>query len=314
MNQNKELLFFGSGEHLKVFYFKNNTMKFIQRLLGHQTLITVLNFFVKNKNVISGSEDSSLILWPASLISNRKFIIKLKGHKSIINCIVLTPKVEDQIFSGSDDNTIKIWSQSSQKWCRTQTFNQHHQSVQSMSINNERNKLISCSSQSQNILIMERSNGLHWQIAQQMKTYQEGASLAFITNNMFVYQPLLGTHLLLYTFNNKQHKFTQQRAIPIQKDISSCSSPYPAIYSEKKNILVFKHGDYIDVLRIRPISEIDCECYLLQTIQFENAPWMFGTINDSGDFLITWDSNSEKIQIRKYTELRRKWNKNSSIF
>lgn len=58
-----------------------------------------------NQYVLSGSEDSLIYIWYRPL---QKFIGKLKGHTSVVNCISWN-RYNDTFASCSDDGTIRIW-------------------------------------------------------------------------------------------------------------------------------------------------------------------------------------------------------------
>ncbi|CAD8058013.1 unnamed protein product [Paramecium primaurelia] len=135
-NHTRTLLALAANQDIKIFQFADGFMKQIQQLRAHSYLITTLNILRSRQHLISSSEDTSIIIWSTNLLQNPKYLIKLKGHQSYINCLVVHPINENLIVSGSDDKTIKFWSnhisnqqlinhQDQKTWFCSQTINDH---------------------------------------------------------------------------------------------------------------------------------------------------------------------------------------------
>ncbi|CAD8157812.1 unnamed protein product [Paramecium pentaurelia] len=172
-NQQNSIFLFSEELTIRVFQFNGGmSLKQIQLLKNNRT--SVLSFFPKQKDqFITCSEDSSILIWSKQLISKGKFIQKLSGH---INGVSQQPQV-----SGGEDSQIKFWTPfksnkeeqirniSDQQWHCQQTIKDFKTTIATLSINEQGNKLISCSI-NQNILVIQKSSATQmWIVIQKIK-------------------------------------------------------------------------------------------------------------------------------------------------
>lgn len=90
--------------------------------------------------VVSGSEDSNVIIWKRS---NDEWIGNpLQGHKKTVPSIALNEK-GDRIASGSYDRTIIVWESTGQEWARKTILRGHDDWVMSVAMNKEGCRIVS---------------------------------------------------------------------------------------------------------------------------------------------------------------------------
>ncbi|CAK70436.1 unnamed protein product (macronuclear) [Paramecium tetraurelia] len=149
------------------------------------------------------------------------------------------PVKSNLIISGSDDKSIKFWtfncSQFSNKstWFCSQTISQHNSSVSQISISQDGNKLISCSTKQ--IMVMSYSGSKLWQLS------EVGVRLSFINNNLFAYLPWTGKSIYIYKLDSIENQYVRSRDIAVQGQKDAFQSYFPAIYIPSKNILICKN-------------------------------------------------------------------------
>ncbi|CAD8117438.1 unnamed protein product [Paramecium primaurelia] len=122
INGDSSILIAGCQSQIQVFEFKSDVLKQTQLLNNHQGDVNTLNFMNKSNHFISGSDDSSIIIW--SMNQSNQYICqqKLNGHNDSIFCLVLT-KNEDLIISGNDEYTMKFWMKQNKAYSKTNCFN-----------------------------------------------------------------------------------------------------------------------------------------------------------------------------------------------
>ena len=110
-NSDGYLISGGSDNIIKIWDFKNNKDSLIN-IKGHKGTINCIYEFEKDK-IISGADDTSVKIWKFD-INNKKnpyqCILNLfDPNNSKIKCLIYLAKV-NAIFTGNDDNSIKIYS------------------------------------------------------------------------------------------------------------------------------------------------------------------------------------------------------------
>jgi WD40 repeat protein len=73
---------------------------------GHNAKISAIAFSIDGRRIVSGSWDSTILLWDAE--TARKLCNPMKGHRGPVNCVAVSPDGRF-IVSGSVDSTIRIW-------------------------------------------------------------------------------------------------------------------------------------------------------------------------------------------------------------
>ncbi|CAD8211291.1 unnamed protein product [Paramecium pentaurelia] len=261
--------------YIEVFEFKQEVLKQTQLLREHQDDVNTLKFMNKSNRFISGSVDQLIIIW--SINESHQWICqqKLDGNNGIIFCLVLNYN-EDMIISGSSDSTIKFWMKQNQ-WLCQQTIKDHTNDVYGLSLNQQQHKVISCGFDNQ-ILIIEQSQYYSiWIVIEKIEVETHGIRICFINDNLFTFQPYGIEQMHVYEINNTNRQ-----------------------YSKIKDIIV--KGEYDQVFF--PQQYIKQKCLLVneQLVEFGDL-YIFGCMSDDGQYLITWDSSSNEIQIRKYNEI-----------
>ncbi|CAK94691.1 unnamed protein product (macronuclear) [Paramecium tetraurelia] len=301
INSDDQLLLIGAESNINIMQFKAGAVKKIQTIQKHQSWITTLNFFKQISLFISGS--SSVKIWSSNLLSNPKFLLKLQEHSSNIQCLALRNSTPSVIISGSKDCNIKFWYQKENQWICLQTIREHSNIVSGLSLNQEGNSLISCGDDNQ-ILIIKCTDEQRWNVVQKIQGH--GVRLSFISQESFAFQPWQSDKLELYTYEPQIGQYQKNKEIAIKGSKQFCTHLFPCSFIPSKHILLSKNAYNLNLIRLNTSSSI-LHGKLEQAIEF-NYPnnWLgtiFGTMSENGDFLITWDSQSKQIQIRKYKEI-----------
>ncbi|CAD8212864.1 unnamed protein product [Paramecium pentaurelia] len=305
INYSNTMLFVADEITILVFQFKNELKK-LQQVKSHSSKITTLNVFKQQSGLISASHDGSIILWSQIINPNFKYLARLKGHTDQITCLVLHPFSNKLIISGSNDKSIKFWTfnysqfqnQSSSSWSCSQTISRHNASVSEISINQDGNKLLSCAEKQ--IMIMNYSDSNQWQVKQLIQISDVGVRLSFINDYLFAYQPWSGKSIHIYILDSIEEEYIKSREIPIQGEKDPCWFYFPSLYVPSKNILICKNGHKVNVLQFT-FSQFGWKCNLEQSIDYGHN-WIFGTLSEDGQYLITSDWLSKSIQIRQLTQ------------
>ncbi|CAD8207529.1 unnamed protein product [Paramecium pentaurelia] len=296
INKDNSIIFVASDSSITLFQFKFTQLKYLQNCRNHKDYVTTLNNFKNNSQFISGSMDSNIVLWSLNLMANRKYLQILQGHTEMITCSVVLPKFENFIISGSKDNKIKFWSISQQKqqWRCVQTITDHQDSILALATNIEGSKVIS-SGQDNIILVIEQNKELYWEIRQKIQVDQYGYRLNFIDEFTITFQPEKSPHMHMYKMN-QMGDFQLTKNIDIAGGGQYCNLLFPSQYNSSKHLLITKNGWNLNI--IRHIKQKDL--FLLQeSIEFADQ-YVYGILSDDGEYLITWDTQSSEISIKKF--------------
>nr|NCR59151.1 hypothetical protein [Microcystis aeruginosa LL13-06] len=76
------------------------------RLEGHDSVVTSVNFSPDGKTLVSSGADNTIKLWN---VETGQEIRTLKGHDNSVSSVNFSPDGKT-LVSGSDDNTIKLWN------------------------------------------------------------------------------------------------------------------------------------------------------------------------------------------------------------
>ncbi|CAD8212985.1 unnamed protein product [Paramecium octaurelia] len=281
-------------------------MKFIQNLYKHSKVATTLNFFSQG-NFFSGSDDGQIIMWSANLISKAKYIQSFQNHSKSILCVALN-RQENLIVSGSFDTTIKFWNlpfQNLTQWSCSETISVHTQPVYGLSMNEE-NKLITCGYDSLLLVIQFQENTSKWQIKQKIKVNLWGYRVCFINNEIFTFQPLLSSHLQIFLLDQTTQTYINSFNLAVKDGGQLCSSLFPSTFNSQKSVIINKNGAHVNLIKLnKNQNSLGNDKYILkleQSIDFGTDLYgianIFGTMSKDGNFLVTWDAKTEKIQIR----------------
>ena len=86
----------------------------VQKFHGHTKDVLSVAFSPDNRQIVSGGRDHQLIMW--NVKGERMSTLQLDGHTDWISCVRFSPSMQvPLIVSGSWDNTVKVWSTTTNK-------------------------------------------------------------------------------------------------------------------------------------------------------------------------------------------------------
>ncbi|CAD8194904.1 unnamed protein product [Paramecium octaurelia] len=294
-NKDDSIVLAACDQLIKVYNFDKGKLNYTQTLNEHKRNVVTLNFMMKSDRFVSGSFDNTIIIWQQVQFKWVKQQL-LTGHTNCILCLLVNNK-EDLVISSSKDCTIKFWGKQND-WILQQSLNEHNKSIHSISLNEEQNQLICCSLDNSLSVIQLQEQGQRWILKQLIEVNQNGYRISFINNNQFVYQPYCSEFMQVYDFDQQTLQYKNTIDIPVKCDSQQDTSYFQLQYLKSKGMLVNKNGMFINILR-----KLDDNSFVVeQHIQF-NTHVIFGQLSQDGCYLINWDMDTRKIQIRKYKEL-----------
>ncbi|CAD8130561.1 unnamed protein product [Paramecium sonneborni] len=323
-NNNKFIL--GSFEKIiKFFQFDGDQIKQIKFLTMHKKIITNLTICKQKPNYQSSSKDGSIQISSFLLSSSPKYLQRLQEHKKEINCLILHPRNENLFVSGCDDGAIIFWNCINNQWQKNQIINNYQGSylgdIYGLSINPEKNEIISCTHRSQ-IIVMKQQNenklDSFWKITQIIKD-GFGYRIGFITSEIFVFQPRSSSKLLIYKLDQNDN-YQQIQDLQVQGGNQPCGLYFPIFYILQKKFFLSKNGHCINIIifnqqveskkimkKIEQDQAIQENCFnfeLAQTIEIKQAYWgeIYGVVSNDGKYLIIWSDSQRQILISKYIE------------
>ncbi|CAK62876.1 unnamed protein product (macronuclear) [Paramecium tetraurelia] len=291
-NSDGQFVVLGCREIIKVFEHDKGKLNQIQLLIEHKSDISILNFMKKTNHFLSGSKDEIIIIWQQYQDKQWNCVQKLEAHRDWIFCIVIN-KDDNLIISCSADTTIKFWKKYNGFSCQ-QVITEHQSEVVSLSLNQKESKLISCSKNNQIFVIERTSFTTIWQVVQKIPLDQYGVRLCFINDEQFIFLPCLQENLQLYQFDLNHNEYRKILDYPVSCGSCDECNFFPIQYQNAKGLLVIKNGKSVNVMRSLEKGEFVIE----QLIQFGSCD-NYGQLSQDGNYLLTWDSSSRQIQIRK---------------
>ncbi|CAD8105970.1 unnamed protein product [Paramecium primaurelia] len=297
-NNDQSILITGLDDgSLKVFEFNAGQLKEIQLLKEHSSYIQCLYFMQKSSLFLSAGNDKQIIIWQVNNQKQWQSYQKLEGHTDRVNCLIMN-NIEDCIISGSNDKTIKFWVQENKLWKCNQTLSDHTNKVRCLSLNISQNQLISCG-EDRLLLIISLDNNKRWNTIQKISVEYYGYSLCFITDQIFTFQPKQINIMHIYELNTLSQQFIKiEKEVSIKSD-ADCSQLFPQKFIKEKQILLNKNGQNVNLIRLHSNGLFKTE----QSIENkDNCCGLFGTISNDGNYLVTYESASKEIKVRKYRE------------
>ncbi|CAD8096601.1 unnamed protein product [Paramecium sonneborni] len=296
INKESTLILLGCQTDIKACQFKNGQIKQICKFHGHEWIVTCLKFMSQSNYFISAGRDKKIKIWLNVGMAQQKEIAVLVGHKNLITCVISNLD-ESLIISSSEDWTIKFWAKFN-KWKCIQTITNHTDSVFSLCLSNSGQKVISCGKDGQILVLQQISQGIQqtWNVVQTI-TEQWGRRLCFIGENRFTFQPYCKEIMCIFDFNKTNGEFIKIKEVKVAGG-KICSQFFHQQYSNKKSILVSKNCRSINIMEIQEIGD----CHQVQTLDFDTQ-FIYGAINNDGEYLIVWDQNKKTIDTLKYTQL-----------
>ncbi|CAD8095144.1 unnamed protein product [Paramecium sonneborni] len=292
-NKDSSFLIASSEKNINIFEFKKGL---IQTLEQHKDWVTALYFMKNSNDFISGSADKSIIIW--KFMENKLWQRKqqLIGHESTINRVIMNSK-EDLIISCSSDKTIKIWKKQNDLWFLAQTILEHNKDVYSISLSESENKLISCGQDGQILVMEQQKNNQEWIVIQKIETKVFGYRLSFIGDNQFTFQPHRGEFMHLYELNNLTKQYLKIKDIQVKNGNVEDQSLFSQQYIKEKSLLINKYGRVINLVQKNQNGEFLNK----QQIEFGHY-YLYGSVTDNGEYLVTWNSKNNQLQIRQFQE------------
>ncbi|CAD8071333.1 unnamed protein product [Paramecium sonneborni] len=283
---------------IKVFDFIDGEVKLNQEIKLHKKSIYCVYHMKKTKEFISGSCDKTIIIFQQGDDQQWNLKQQLEEHQGGVNCLVVN-KDEDTIISGSDDTLIKIWTKDNDYWTCHQTIIGHQHYISCISLNETENQIISCSKHPQILIHQQEINSKVWVLLQTINVSTWGRRLCFINDAIFTFQPERKEQLHVYEFNSKNNQFQLTKTIPVE--IGTCRIKkrgcfwfFPQQFIKEKQILVNKNECSVNLILVNQ----DGQFITKQSIDYFTSG-VFGRMTDDGQFLITWDDISRKLQIRQ---------------
>ncbi|CAD8131023.1 unnamed protein product [Paramecium sonneborni] len=293
VNKDFSLMVAGCNQQIKVFQFKQGIFKQVSILDEHTDNVYTLNFMKRSDQFISGSRDSSIIIWIRNQKNSWICQQKLNEHISEIFCLALN-NYEDLIVSGGHDKTIKFWYKQN-GWLCSQTITDHTNDLHGLSFNEQQNKLISCGIDNLILVIEQSQQNKLWIVIQKIVVENFGNRLCFIDDNTFTFQPYQKEYMHVYKMNITNKQYTKTKDILIKG--GSEKWLFPQQYMKLKCILVNKYATNVNLIR----KKQNCDFIIEQSIEFGTGD-ILGCMTDDGQYLITLDYRSKEYQIRKYQE------------
>ncbi|CAD8090419.1 unnamed protein product [Paramecium sonneborni] len=321
INIQQSLLLMASRYEIQIAFFKFGKFKQFQVIKQEKQFSSILYFHIRKSNFITNDGVSSLKIWSSNLLASIKFIQKLRGHKSSINCLLLNSE-EDIVITGSNDYTIRSWKQKNEQWSSSQIIFCHNSFVYGLSINKQGNKLISCSRDC-TIVVNEFSNSNQiWTVSQIIQVDKLGYIIGFICDSVFVYQPIkmnltqaaelnsVGNDSLYIYQLDHEKKYIKKKQLLVFGDGELCESKFSFQYCSSNNLLLIKNGSQINLVKVIKNNKIDNECLedlynfqLNQVISFDPTYCkgkIYGTMSSDGQYIIISNYSQKIIEIREY--------------
>jgi WD40 repeat protein len=141
----KYLIACGCDNFIRIWQQDNNKQwQCMQTLEGDETLLTAIAFSRNNKFLASGTGNTqkpTIKIWQQDPNDNKWTYLTLDTYNANmggqINDIIFSPDSNYLIFSGSWDNTIKIWQEIDNKWISIETLTDHADRVTSIAFSSE---------------------------------------------------------------------------------------------------------------------------------------------------------------------------------
>ncbi|CAD8135884.1 unnamed protein product [Paramecium pentaurelia] len=309
INKSKTLLLVQKESFIKCFAFKRGEIKLLQLFHFGNATVNTLNFQMQKQNIISGS-DKFICKYSSNLMANPKYIQKCFGQFNTM-CLILHPLKEDIIIIGSKIGPIHFLftNQIGSNKPFTQTI-QEHNNVLGLSINDQGTRIISCGKDNF-LLIIEpnQSNSelqkCNWIVKQRLIVEQYGYRICFINNNQFTFQPSNNSYINYYCEINGMFYKQSQHQIPSNKQDSFCI--FQQVYNQQKSLIFNIYGRVLQIIKFSKEKSLNSDqtdqlFQLEQLIDFGERynPWIYGIISEDAEYIITWDFDSEQIQIRQF--------------
>ncbi|CAD8179058.1 unnamed protein product [Paramecium octaurelia] len=295
-NYNTSMIFGGCIQKIQLFQFKNGYLKEIAQNFEKNANVCCLSSMNNSNFFISGNEEGIIRIRKCVGVNSPKGLIKLEVHISCITSLLINQQ-DNIIFSSSMDHQIIIWRKKNE-WIHSQIIFGKIGKIYCLSLNQSETQLIACGSCKYIIIIQKSKDCNYWYIINKISLFQYGYRINFVDDSMFVFQPYCQSKLEVFVLNLDTKKFTKTKDIDVFCDSQTDNCFFPIQFvNRKQSILINKNGNYINILQLNNFHNFT----LIQSINF-NTQCLYGTISNDGEYLVTWNSLQECIQIRKFQE------------
>ncbi|CAD8074279.1 unnamed protein product [Paramecium primaurelia] len=278
---------------IKVFQFRNGYMKQNQILQNHQGIVNCLHILNSCQQFVSGGADKTIIIWQINEKKQWVCLQILQRHTDSIRCIISNSH-EDLIISCGDDSTIQFWNKDLQ-WNWQQRLLGHRNKVESISLNDQSTKLISCAYMDYTILVSERvQQDQEWIIIQTIKVDNWGQSLCFMNDILFSFQPSRSETLFIYELDKETNTFKKIKEVRIKSGYQS-DSVFPLQFIKQNSMILNKTGYFINLVKFKQNGDFING----QSIKYQTQ-YIQGALTNDGQYLVTWDEETKELQVREY--------------
>jgi U3 small nucleolar RNA-associated protein 15 len=104
--RNDGKLIVAGGEEGIIQVFDVGTRTALRKLKKHTKAVHSVDFSADGYNVVSGSDDCSLVVWD---MAQEEPLTSFTGHRDYVRCCVAHPTSKSLFLSGSYDHTLKLW-------------------------------------------------------------------------------------------------------------------------------------------------------------------------------------------------------------
>ncbi|CAD8061924.1 unnamed protein product [Paramecium sonneborni] len=126
--------------------------------------------------------------------------------------------------------------------------------------------------------------------------------------NTFAFQPWQASYLELYSYDSTKGQYLKINEFPISGQTQFCTFLFPCIFVPSKLIFLSKNGYNLNLIQLQ-INSSKFDGHLMQAIDFQFPNnWLgniFGTMNQNGEFLITWDNNIKRLIYSKEQKIKK---------
>ncbi|CAD8110867.1 unnamed protein product [Paramecium sonneborni] len=283
---NNSIFISSCGNFVKVYYFKNGSLSFLQQVKHNKFSVTFLSF-ARNSQYFISCCDQIIKFWSINGINNQRNITKIRQIDSCYSCYAISDQ-NQQVVVGMEKKIQFI--QMDDQWKVSQYIENHNDQIYNLSFNDSETILISCGGDYK-ISIIQNFNRL-WKIIQIINVDGFGNQAAFIGDNTFIFHPWCSKQMFQYKLiqkNNQMFYLSNSRLMDGEGDL--CNLCFSQYIKQKQ---LFIKQDMCSILIFQVIE--NSELQFLQSLIFQSIQ-IQATMSNDGKYLITWDEATQNIQV-----------------
>ncbi|CAD8185225.1 unnamed protein product [Paramecium octaurelia] len=143
-----------------------------------------------------------------------------------------------------------------------------------------------------NFGVNQENQGQIWKVFQIIKE-EWGRRISFIGQTRFTFQPYCKDSMCIFDLNQETGEFIKIKEIYVAGG-KQCSQFCNQQYVKSKSLLLNKNCMQLNIMIIKEQGD----CHQVQTLSFITH-FVYGSISNDGEYLITWDQGLCKITIWK---------------